>query len=127
MTILEFENSRFNLIALIGDKVVFESNAKALVPLMNFISKNLTSKDLIVFDRIVGRAAALLFTLVMPKKIYTPIISKKGKEILEKYGIEFEAEKIVDMIMDFASEESCKWEKLAIGKSAKELYELLAK
>jgi len=41
--------------------------------------------------------------------------------------IELESLQTVKYIMDVASEDSCKWEKLVIGKSAEEFWEIVRK
>jgi len=73
----EFQSSEFNFVALIGDKIVFKSQDKALDPLVEFI-KTKPEAGAIIFDRIVGRAAALLMTLIQPAKVLTPIVSESG-------------------------------------------------
>jgi hypothetical protein len=120
----EFKSSEWNFVAYQGDKIVFKSKSKALDPLVEFVKTN-PEPGIIIFDRIVGRAAALLMTLIQPAKVYTPVISKSGRQVLDEAGIEIESPQTVEYIMGIASEDSCKWEKLVIGKSAEEFWEIV--
>jgi len=83
-------------------KLIFYSNAKWLHPLFeleNFLStNNYAPAKLTVKDKIVGRAAALLQVYFGIRTIKAGIMSELGKEVLDKYEVKFEYDKLVDRI-----------------------------
>lgn len=125
MNLAEFKKSGKSLTIFDGEKIVFSSEKDALEPLIEFIKLNSSFENLIIFDKYIGRAAAMLMTLLKPKKVYTPVISQFGKEVFEKHKISCEAEKEVEYLMGIASDSMCQWEKLSVGKSPQEFLEIV--
>lgn len=54
----------------------------------------------IVADKIVGKASASLMTVAGVKQVYTNIISKPAREMLEKAGVQVSAAEEVEMILN---------------------------
>ena len=85
-----------------GETPVFCSDGKWLYPLFeleNFLStSDHDPAALTVRDKIVGRAAALLLIRLGIRDVRAGIMSKLGKEALEKYGVEYEHDILVDRI-----------------------------
>ena len=111
-----------------GGITIFSSNATAIKPLIEFLQSNPPSDEdtsLMIYDRYIGRAAALLRARVKPKKVFTPVISEGGEETLNKYEIPFEAARRVKYLMGVASDNMCKWEKMTIGKTPDEFWSIL--
>ena len=85
-----------------GNNLIFFSDGKWLHPLLDFqkflSQHNYNRAALIVNDKIIGRAAALLIVHLGIKKVNAAILSKPGKEALEFHGIQFEFEQLVDRI-----------------------------
>jgi hypothetical protein len=84
------------------NKLIFYSDAKWLHPLFElekFLStNNYEPANLIVKDKIVGRAAALLQVYLGIRTIKAGIMSEIGREVLEKFEVKYEYEKLVDQI-----------------------------
>ena len=57
-------------------------------------------KDLIVADKLIGKASAMLLTLSGVKEVHTFTLSKAGKEIFDKYGITYSYDKLVEYIIN---------------------------
>ncbi|MFH1688525.1 MAG: DUF1893 domain-containing protein [bacterium] len=116
-----FQKSPWSLVVLSGGRMVFKSRAKAIEPLLRYLNTNPPPlADAVIYDKYVGRAAALLMTLVGPIVVKTPIISDGGAAALLEHEIAFEAGRQVKWPMGVASENMCYWEKLAMGKSPRE-------
>jgi hypothetical protein len=86
----------------LADKLLFHSDGKWLHPLLE-LEKFLSNKDydrslLLVKDKIVGRAAALLLIYLGIQNVNADILSLPGKNVLEKYRIKYEYKEIVDRI-----------------------------
>ena len=76
-------------IAILQDgQVVFTDTAKGVMPLLKVLrAQPELLKGAVAVDKIVGKAAAMLFTLGGVKEVHTYIISTAGKEYLEKHHI----------------------------------------
>lgn len=117
-TLKQFAKSKWSLAVYKCQKVFFRSQASGIKPLIFYIKKHGTNeKNLVIYDKNVGRAAALLMVLIKPEKIYTPVISEKGLKALNGNKIDYYAAKKVKYLKGIASEGICKWEKLATGKT----------
>ena len=122
----QFKKSRWTLIIISDGDIIFRSQAKAIKPLIRFLkNKPSNLSNVIIYDKYIGRAAAMLMTFLKPMKVYTPVISQFGREVFEKHNIDFEADKEVKYLMGIASEDMCKWEKLTAGKTPEELIQML--
>jgi len=63
-----------------------------------------------VADKIIGKASAMLLVLSKVKRIDAIILSKAGKEILDKYHIEYSYEELVDYIINRKGDGMCPME-----------------
>ena len=68
-------------------------------------------KDLIVADKIIGKASAMLFALSGVKEVYTCVLSISGKQIFEKYNVKYHYEQLVDNIINRLGNDICPMEK----------------
>lgn len=66
-----------------------------------------------VADKVVGKAIALLCVDAKIKAVYAIILSKKAREVLQKYAIQHEWERFVEKILAQSKTEICPFEKLA--------------
>jgi len=127
-TLRQFLDSDRSFVIYEGERELFYSRESDLEPLVQFLDSATPLGDaLTVFDRYVGRAAALLISTLRPQKVYTGVISEGGVQVLAEAGIPFEAGEKAKYLMGVASEDMCRWEKLSIGKSPEELLDELRK
>jgi len=105
-----------NLLILKGGETVYSSSEGGMLPLLEAIDqlglRALT--DSTVVDRIVGRAAALLISYFKAKEVYTRLLSLKAIEILEKNGIAYAAERVVNTIRNKDDTDTCPFEKMVL-------------
>jgi len=119
----EFLESGASLVAVQGERIVFRSESNDLRPLPELIiEQDMAEGGLLLFDKYVGRAAALLMTRLRPAKVFAGIISAGGAETLCRFEIEFEAGEEVEYLMGVASDGMCRFEKMALGKSPDEFW-----
>ncbi len=84
-----------SLIAYIDGKEVFRSSKKWLHPLLDlsrFLERSAPSGRLTTYDRIVGRASALLSARLGVTKIRAKLVSRRAIEALEHFEITVEAD-----------------------------------
>lgn len=122
-----FARSRWSLVVRYEGKMIFRSRASGLRALKRYLKQGgRERRGVEMFDTHVGRAAGLLMVLAKPSTVYTTVISDGGCEVMERYGLSIEARKQVKYLMGIASEGTCRWERLAMGKSPEEFWDMLA-
>lgn len=127
-SLVQFTKSSYSLVVYRSHRRIFSSRARALKPLVSFLRRfGAHPQPVIVFDRCIGRAAALILSLVRPRQVLTPVISKAGVNSLRKYSIPFTATKRVPHLMNLASEGTCRWEMLTSGQTPRRLLKLVQK
>jgi hypothetical protein len=118
----EFTGSRDNLWVYQGTKLIFRSRRKRLLPLLDYIKAFVPQTEgVIIYDRIVGNAAALLLKKALCLTVYSPVASQAAVQSLEKFGISYHFLSIVSQIQ--VGDDVCPMEKLAEGKSPDEFYQ----
>lgn len=91
-----------SFIAFLDDREIFRSSKPWLHPLLDlrsFLETNKSEGTLTTYDRVVGRASALLSAGLGVRKISTRTVSTRAIQVLEHYSIELEAEETVDRIL----------------------------
>ena len=63
-----------------------------------------------VADKIIGKASAMLLTLSGVKEVYTPVLSKAGQQIFEKYGVKYEYDELAEYIINRKGDGMCPME-----------------
>jgi len=105
-------------------KLIFSSDEDGLLPLLEYITRFAAYQhQVVVFDKIMGNAAALLSVKAECQEVYSPLGSEIAVRTLEKYGIKYQINEIVPYIRQADSEDMCPMEKLSLDKSPEELYE----
>ena len=105
-------------------QLIFSSTEDRLFPLLEYISRFAShQKQVVVFDKIMGNAAALLSIKADCQDVYSPLGSEIAARTLETYGINYQINEIVPYIRQVDSEEMCPMEKLSLDKSPEEFYE----
>jgi hypothetical protein len=87
----ELEESGMNLLVYSGGELVFSSDKKGIVPLIDAIDAigGEGLGDLVTADRIVGKAAVLLNVYLGAREVHAMLISTGAKELLSDRGIPF--------------------------------------
>lgn len=109
-----------------GNVLLFSSAKDGLLPLLEYIGIFASGhRQVIVFDKILGNAAALLSIKAGSQEVYSPLGSRIAIRTLEQYGIKHNISEIVPYIQRANSEEMCPMEKLSLDKSPEEFYSIL--
>ncbi len=108
------------------DKLIFKSKGERLSPLLDYIDSFVPQvKDVVIFDRIVGNAAALLFKKAYCREVYSPLGSEFAARTLSEQGIKYHFSRIVPYILNQAGDDICPMEKLSLGKNPEEFFQHL--
>lgn len=106
-----------------GEKIVFASKRDRLAPLLEYIDEFASDcHRVVIFDKIIGNAAALLAVKANCKEVYSPLGSKQAIETLRKYSVEYHFKQIVSLIQKIGGEGICPMEKMSLGKTPDEFY-----
>lgn len=95
---------------LFKDGVTHTSTKRGVAPLVDWLINGIDIRGFSVADKIVGKAAALLFVLGGVKEVYTPVISKSAVDVLSRHGIYAEYDTVVQKIINRASTGTCPME-----------------
>jgi hypothetical protein len=124
---VSFVQSKNTFMAFKRGRLIFTSQEERLFPVLNFISSNGSEQPwLTFFDKIAGNAAALLAVKAGCRRLYSPLGSENAVKTLEKAHIRYRIDYLVPFIQT-PSGEMCPMEKLSLGKSPEEFYQLLTR
>ena len=93
----EFFKGKYTLV-LCKNEDIIASDLTGIRPLIKLIDDKKECKGYSAADKIVGRAAAFLYTLLEIKNLYGEVMSKGAIEILKKVGINYEYKTLTDFI-----------------------------
>lgn len=106
-----------------GGRLIFASQQERLAPLMEYVdSKAAFEPGVIVFDRVVGNAAALLLTMIGCLEVHSPFGSEMAIETLNSAGIRYYFVETVDFVRDDSGKNMCPMEQLSLNKTSIEFY-----
>lgn len=91
--------------------VTHVSRKRGVAPLLDWLEEGLDMQGFSAADKVVGKAAAMLFVLGGVREIYAPVMSEKAVELLEKQGVAAGCAKTVDAIINRAGDGVCPMER----------------
>ena len=84
-----------------SEKIIFRSQKSGVRGLLDFINKRgRRHRNLVIFDKILGRGAALLAVYLRAKEVYGSLGSEPAAKTLRKYKIKFYFQKIIAGILN---------------------------
>lgn len=102
--------SNYTCVFCRGD-TLYTDDRRGIRPLLELIDRNINLQGFSVADKVVGKAAALLYCHVGIRRVYASVISRPALEILELHGIDAQFENIVPAIRNRADTDLCPMEK----------------
>ncbi|MBQ1533642.1 MAG: DUF1893 domain-containing protein [Erysipelotrichaceae bacterium] len=85
-------------------------------------------KGLEVADKIIGKASAMLLSLSGVKKVHAVVLSQAGKDIFDKYDVEYSFDELTDYIVNRRGDGMCPMEMTVKDiDDLREAYEALKK
>ena len=122
----EFTASDDTLRVYEGDRPVFSSRKDRLLPLMEYLDRFASAhQGVVIFDKIIGNAAALLAIKAGGREVFSPLGSELALQTLEKYGIAYHFTRTVPTIQRADGEDMCPMEKLSLGKEPDEFHQAM--
>ena len=105
------ENLGGHSICLCKDGQCLFDDKRGIAPMMEFIARGYALAGYSVADRIVGKAAALLFVKCGIKAVFGKTLSVSARKTLEAHGIACEWETLTEVIIDRSGRNICPMEK----------------
>lgn len=102
-------------LVLVSDDEVITSKEKGIKPLYDIVKNKKDYTGFSVADRIVGKAAALLYTSLTPHSIYADVTTTEAKNIIEASGIHLEYNTLTKKIINRKGDDICPVEKLMLN------------
>ena len=110
----------------IKDGNIIVSKERGVKPLLNFINLGEDFSSFFVADKVIGKAAALLYVLLHVEEIFAFVISQPAIEILQKNGIKVFYQTKVERIENRTKDGYCPMEEAVLEcNSPKEGYFLI--
>mgnify|MGYP005948232421 CR=1 FL=1 len=107
-----------------GQEIILDG--KGIRPLLEIMKTRTAFSEFSVADKIVGKAAALLFVKMKVASVYGSVISEKAKEIFLRFNIPFSYQTLASMIINRKGDGMCPMEKAIENVSdPEEAYQIL--
>jgi hypothetical protein len=122
----EFLLSDDNLRVYQGDRLLFSSSKDRLLPLLEYIDRLAPDhRQVVILDKIMGNAAALLSIKAGCQEVYSPLGSQLAIETLANHGIEHHLTEIIPYIQKPDRQDMCPMERLSLDKEPEEFYQAI--
>ena len=109
-----------------SDELIFSSVKDGLLPLVEYLDgPDSRNRQVIIYDKVTGNAAALLSVISGCTCISSPLGSKIAAATLDNNSIEYHFGETVPYIQKPENEEMCPMEKLSLDKEPEEFYKAL--
>lgn len=113
MTDLQIAKSRISgdiTVCLVKGKSVVVSARRGVAPLIELCENENSYVGYSAADKIVGKAAALLYVYMGVKAVYAEVLSVAAENVLQAFGIAYEYGKKVDYIINRTGDGRCPME-----------------
>ena len=97
-------------LVLFDGKTLFTDKERGVKPLLDLLDKNTDLSGFSAADKVVGKAAALLYVLLNVREIYADVISTHALSVLEQHQIPVEYNTLTDKIKNRAGTGFCPME-----------------
>ncbi len=97
-----------------GGKILTDDR-RGISPMLELISSGTDLNGYSVADKVVGRAAALLFAKAGICEVYAEVLSKNAAEVLSEHNIPYTYTSLTDSIINRSGTDICPMEKATLG------------
>ncbi|MDD5288555.1 MAG: DUF1893 domain-containing protein [Dehalococcoidales bacterium] len=103
--------------------LIFASRKERLMPLLEYMERFAPyEEDVIVFDRVVGNAAALLLKIIRCREVFSELGSENAMHTLDTFDIRYHFNETVPCIENDSRQDMCPMEKMSLGKNPEDFY-----
>lgn len=116
MNKLQLLEKRTTCLIFRGEEVIYKSCESGITPLVNLLDSGLCVRGCIAVDRIIGKAAALLYLLMGVSFVEAEVVSREALAVLQKAGVCVSCLTLTEKIVNRAGTDVCPMEK-AVAKT----------
>jgi len=91
-------------------EIVYTSILSGVAPMVDFIRSGIDLSGFSAADKIVGKAAAMLFVLAGVIDVYAPVMSAHALEVFSKHKIRYTHDTLTEVVVNRAGTGSCPME-----------------
>jgi pullulanase/glycogen debranching enzyme len=102
-------------LVLVNKDGIFESQDKGVSYLLSLAKQHKTLADTISYDKIVGKAAALLYLYLGVKAVYAKVISSEAERLFQTHHLPYAYETKVPAILNPSKTQRGPFEKALVG------------
>lgn len=102
-------------LALVKGELVYRSTLRGVSPMVKFLTEGICLRGFFAADKVVGKAAAMLFILAGVNGVYSDVMTREAEKVLVKYGISAFYGTLADKIINRTGDDICPMEKAVIG------------
>ena len=106
-----FPEQGYTCVITQNGKAVFSSTESGIKPLISVLESRQDVKGCFAYDKIVGKAAALLYAYMGVGAVFANVMSKDGLAVLQNSGIKAEYNILTDRIINRKGTDICPMEK----------------
>ena len=99
-------NKNATLVAVRGDEVIVCAD-RGIKPLLTWVREGRDLSGFSVADKIVGKAPALLYAILGPDAVFSPVMSWTGRAVLLAAGVATSYDALVPHIQNRAKDGQC--------------------
>lgn len=99
-------NKEATLVMVRGDEV-YTSTEMGVKPLLRMVNEGRSLAGFAVADKVVGKAPALLYAILGPSAVFSPVMSWTGRAVLLAAGIATSYDQLVAHIQNRANDGQC--------------------
>ncbi len=103
---LLFANKDATLVAVRGDEIITVTD-RGVKPPLRWVLDHKNLKGFSVADKVVGKAPALLYAILGPDAVFSPVMSWTGRAVLVASGIAVSHDLLVPHIKNRANDGQC--------------------
>ena len=107
-------NKDATLVAVRGDEIVV-CRDRGVKPLLKMVAEGRSLKGFSVADKVVGKAPALLYAVLGPEAVFSPVMSWTGRAVLLAAGIFVSHDVLVPHISNRAKSGQCPMDESVIN------------
>jgi hypothetical protein len=100
---------------LCKDDIIYTSTKSGILPMIEFITDSIDLNGFSAADKIVGKAAAMLFVLAEVREVYASVMSEQAIKVFLKHGVKYSCSTLVQDIINRAGTSICPMEQAVKG------------
>lgn len=105
----QFRTGQYTCVLCRGE-ITYTSNANGISPLLDFMENGCNLHGFSAADKIVGKAAAMLFALAGITELHAQVMSKSAAEVLRIHKIAFSYDILTEHIINRKGDDICPME-----------------